>query len=169
MYTPFRSSSVDSSVFGLFGGDFGLKQKTKKKLLRKAASVTWRRIFRRQRKGHCSFMSVLVHRRGFLWTDFRMIWYRGFLTKICQGTRNFVTIRQYRPLNTKTKARIYYTCSPTRYTKCFNEWVYSSRMLARHVSDVIGPSSGAFFTSCMCRFGMWWYAYYSTRPAVTKL
>ena len=32
---------------------------------------------------------------------------------------------------------------------------YSSHMLARHVSDLTGPSSGAFFTSCMCRFGMW--------------
>ena len=41
-------------------------------------------------------------------------------------------------------------------------------MLARHVSDLTGPSSGAFFTSCICRFGMWYYcAYYSTRPAVT--
>ena len=26
----------------------------------------------------------------------------------------------------------------------FDEWVYSSRMLARHVSDLTGPSSGAF-------------------------
>ena len=32
---------------------------------------------------------------------------------------------------------------------------YSSRMLARHVSDLTGPSSGAFCTSCICRFGMW--------------
>ena len=41
-------------------------------------------------------------------------------------------------------------------------------MLARHVSDLIGASSGAFFTSCIRRFGMWYYcAYYSTRPAVT--
>ena len=39
-------------------------------------------------------------------------------------------------------------------------------MLARHVSDLTGPSSGAFFTSCIRRFGMWYYcAYYSTRPA----
>ena len=38
-----------------------------------------------------------------------------------------------------------YICSPTRYTKCFNEWVYSSRMLARHVSDLTGPSSGPFY------------------------
>ena len=30
----------------------------------------------------------------------------------------------------------------------FNEWDYTSRMLARHVSDLIGPSSGAFCTSC---------------------
>ena len=45
---------------------------------------------------------------------------------------------------------------------------YSALMLARHVSDLIGPSSGAFLTSCMCRFGMWYYcAYYSPRPAVT--
>ena len=36
-------------------------------------------------------------------------------------------------------------CSPTRYTKSINEWVYSSSMLARHVSDLIGPSSGAFY------------------------
>ena len=50
---------------------------------------------------------------------------------------------------------IYYICSPTRYTEFFNEWVYSSRMLARHVSDLTGPSSGAFCTSCICRFGMW--------------
>ena len=26
-------------------------------------------------------------------------------------------------------------------------------MLARHVSDLTGPSSGAFCTSCICRFG----------------
>ena len=31
---------------------------------------------------------------------------------------------------------------------------YSSRMSAPHVSDLTGPSSGVFFTSCMCRFGM---------------
>ena len=31
---------------------------------------------------------------------------------------------------------------------------YSSHMLARHVSDLIGPSSGAFCTSCICRL---WY------------
>ena len=31
---------------------------------------------------------------------------------------------------------------------------YSSHMLARHVSHLTGPSSGVFFTSCMCRFGM---------------
>ena len=28
-------------------------------------------------------------------------------------------------------------------------------MLAQHVSDLTGPSSGAFLTSCICRFGMW--------------
>ena len=27
---------------------------------------------------------------------------------------------------------------------CFNERVYSALILARHVSDLIGPSSGAF-------------------------
>ena len=32
---------------------------------------------------------------------------------------------------------------------------YSSHILVRHVSDLTGPSSGAFFTSCMCRFCMW--------------
>ena len=32
---------------------------------------------------------------------------------------------------------------------------YSARMLARHVSDLIGPPSGAFCTSCICRFGTW--------------
>ena len=43
-------------------------------------------------------------------------------------------------------------------------------MLARHVSDLTGPSSGGFLTSRIRRFGMWYYcAYYSTRPAVTKL
>ena len=31
---------------------------------------------------------------------------------------------------------------------------YSALMLARHVSDLTGPSSGAFCTSCMCRL---WY------------
>ena len=31
---------------------------------------------------------------------------------------------------------------------------YSELMLARHVSDLIGPSSGAFCTSCICRL---WY------------
>ena len=27
----------------------------------------------------------------------------------------------------------------------FNDWVYSSHMLARHISDLTGPSSGAFY------------------------
>ena len=31
---------------------------------------------------------------------------------------------------------------------------YSALILARHVSDLIGPSSGAFCTSCICRL---WY------------
>ena len=47
-----------------------------------------------------------------------------------------------------------YICSPTRYRKCFNEWVYSALMLARHVSDLIGPSSEAFCISCIRRL---WY------------
>ena len=45
---------------------------------------------------------------------------------------------------------------------------YSALKLARHVSELIGPSSGAFCTSCILRFGMWYScAYYSTRPVVT--
>ena len=32
---------------------------------------------------------------------------------------------------------------------------YSALTLARHVSDLTGPSSGAFCTSCICRFAMW--------------
>ena len=32
---------------------------------------------------------------------------------------------------------------------------YSALMLARHVSELTGPSSGAFYTSCIRRFGMW--------------
>ena len=45
---------------------------------------------------------------------------------------------------------------------------YSSHTLARHVSDLTGPSSGAFCTSCIRRFGMWYHcAYYSTRTAAT--
>ena len=31
----------------------------------------------------------------------------------------------------------------------FNEWVYSALMLALHVSDLTGLSSGAFCTSCI--------------------
>ena len=46
-------------------------------------------------------------------------------------------------------------CSPTRYTKCFNEWVYSSLMLARHVSDLIGPHSKSANTGCKKR-SCWW-------------
>ena len=38
---------------------------------------------------------------------------------------------------------------------CFNERVYSALMLARHVSDLTGLSSGAFCASCIRRFGMW--------------
>ena len=49
---------------------------------------------------------------------------------------------------------VIYICSPTRYTKSFNDWVFSSLMLARHVSDLTGPSSGAFCTSCIRRL---WY------------
>ena len=33
----------------------------------------------------------------------------------------------------------------------FNEGVFSGLMLARHVSDLTGPSSGAFLTSCVRR------------------
>ena len=36
----------------------------------------------------------------------------------------------------------------------FKEEVYSALKLARHVSDLIGPSSGAFCTSCIRRL---WY------------
>ena len=32
---------------------------------------------------------------------------------------------------------------------------YSALMLARHVLDLTGPSSGVFLTSCIRRFGMW--------------
>ena len=47
--------------------------------------------------------------------------------------------------------------------------IYSELMLARHVSDLTGPSSGAFCTSCIGSFGMWYYcSYYSTRPATTN-
>ena len=37
-----------------------------------------------------------------------------------------------------------YICSPTRYTKFLMIEFYSSHMLARHVSDLTGPSSGTF-------------------------
>ena len=60
---------------------------------------------------------------------------------------------------TRKYSRVIYICSPTRYTKRFNDWVYSALMLALHVSDLTGPSSGAFCTSCICRFGMWQHAY----------
>ena len=50
-----------------------------------------------------------------------------------------------------TRKRLY-ICSPTKYTECFNEWVYSSRMLAQHVSDLTGPSSGACCTSCITTY-----------------
>ena len=44
-------------------------------------------------------------------------------------------------------------------------------MLARHVADLIGPSSGASFTSCIRRFGMWYVVYYKMihGPYNTKL
>ena len=32
---------------------------------------------------------------------------------------------------------------------------YSALTFARHVSDLTGPSSGAFCTNCIRRFGMW--------------
>ena len=54
------------------------------------------------------------------------------------------TVFRWKNLTTSAAKILYYICSPTRYTKCFNECVYSSRMLARHVSDLTGPSSGAF-------------------------
>ena len=37
---------------------------------------------------------------------------------------------------------------------CLISKFYSTLMLARHVPDLIGPSSGAFYTSCICRL---WY------------
>ena len=45
-------------------------------------------------------------------------------------------------------------CSPTRYTKIFKDRVYSALMLARHVSDLTGPSSGAFLKAVFADFGM---------------
>ena len=46
--------------------------------------------------------------------------------------------------------------SPTRYTM-WSQWIsfIPHFLLARHVSDLFGPSSGAFCTSCIRRFGMW--------------
>ena len=45
---------------------------------------------------------------------------------------------------------------------------YSALMLALHVLDLIGPSSGAFLQAVFADSGMWYYsAYYSTRPTVT--
>ena len=38
-----------------------------------------------------------------------------------------------------------YRCSTTRYIKFLMIEVYSSRMLARHISDLTGLSSGAFY------------------------
>ena len=46
-----------------------------------------------------------------------------------------------------------YISGPTRYTKCVNEWVYSSCMLALHVSYLTGPSSGAF---CRLYLHIWY-------------
>ena len=46
---------------------------------------------------------------------------------------------------------------------------YSALMLARRVSDLTGPSSGASFTSCARRLVCGNTRNYSTRPAVTKL
>ena len=40
---------------------------------------------------------------------------------------------------------VIYMQSNKIHTVFFNEWVYSSRMLARHVLDLTGPSSGAFY------------------------
>ena len=56
-----------------------------------------------------------------------------------------------------------YICKPTRYTT-FYDWVNSQHLAARHVSDLNGPSPGAF-TSCMLRI---WYVH-SIRPDVMWL
>ena len=32
---------------------------------------------------------------------------------------------------------------------------FAAHMLARHISDLTSPFSGAFLTSCIRRFGMW--------------
>ena len=52
--------------------------------------------------------------------------------------------------------KIYNICSPTRYTM-WSQWISFNQLwsLALHVSDLIGPSSGAFCTSCIRRL---WYA-----------
>ena len=58
-----------------------------------------------------------------------MLWY-----VVCAGTTLYVFVKIWRNI-----------CSATRYTKFFNYWVYSALMLALHVSDLTGPSSGAFY------------------------
>ena len=54
----------------------------------------------------------------------------------------------------KTNTTIYMQSNKIHKVFLMSEF-YSALMLARHVSDLTGPSSGAFLTSCICRFGMW--------------
>ena len=78
-------------------------------------------------------------------------WFRFWETEVLQLLAlqcNRISFKVYKNLPI-------YVRSPTRYTKCFNERVYSALILTRHVSDLTGPSSGAFCTSCIGRFRMW--------------
>ena len=54
----------------------------------------------------------------------------------------------------KTNTTIYMQSNKIHKVFLMSEF-YSALMLARHVSDLTGPSSGAFLTSSICRFGMW--------------
>ena len=48
--------------------------------------------------------------------------------------------------------RLEYICSPTRYTKFLNDWVHSSHMLARHVSDLTIVHLQEPFLQAVCAY-----------------
>ena len=69
--------------------------------------------------------------------------YRDDSLMVLHSTLNFISC-VILLLRKKKKMEIVYAVQQD--TQSFlNDWVYSSHMLARHVSDLTGPSSGGFY------------------------
>ena len=114
-----------------------------------------------------TFASIHFHKFDQIFRLYSL-WQRAFISAIHLVYLRNILMESWYCMDRVSSCNIYAVQQDTQ-SVLMSEF-YSALILARHVSDLIGPSSGVFCTSCIRRFGMWYCcAYYSTRPAVTRV